>query len=67
MVSREMETQGEEMKTQRHRGHGESQTRSTSVLSVPLCFQKQEGQLTLQEEGLNATVHRNLEVLCYGG
>ena len=65
MVSGEMKTQGEEMETQRHRGHGESHTRSTSVLSVPLCFQRQEGQPTLQAEKLDATICKRVEVLDY--
>ncbi len=54
------------MKTQRHRGHGEFHTRPTSVLSVPLCFQKQEEQPTLQAEQLDAAIRKNLEVVGYG-
>ncbi len=61
-----MKTQGEEMKTQRHRGHGEPHPRPTSVLSVPLCFQRQEGQSTLQSERLDATICKHMEVLDYG-
>ena len=65
MESREMKIQGEEMKTQRHRGHGEFHPRPTSVLSVPLCFQKQEEQPTLQAEKLDATICKHMEVLDY--
>ena len=66
MESGEMKTQGEEMETQRHRGHRESHTRSTSVLSVPLCFQKQEKQPASQAEKLDATICKHVEVLGYG-
>ncbi len=66
MVSREMKTQGEEMETQRHRGHGVGVSAVTSVLSVPLCFQKQQEQPMLQAEKLDATICTCLEVLGYG-
>ena len=66
MESGEMKTQGEEMKTQRHRGHGEPHTSSTSVLSVPLCFQKQQEQPMLQTERFDATICKCVEVLGYG-